>query len=266
MEFFSERNNLIDHKKNIYTTEFRRAIVNSFFNQYKTFQNKELLNGVQEVMDMFGIEQKPSLTDDATLLNDKNNILNYFKTCSWNYLFDFVEFVLALEDVRTKELTEKYNRIFRMHGCKYRLVNGRVVPLVNELEIKEISKALNTGIESVDAAYNEAISLLADRNEPDYNAVIAKASNALESMVLTIAEESSVNQNTLSRAINELENNGIVFDQDMKAIIKAVYNYACNAGIRHGGTEPISATEEDAILVMVICATTINYLNSQRFR
>ena len=83
-------------------------------------------------------------------------------------------------------MAEKYNRIFRLHGCKYRLVSGKAIPVVNDLEIKEISKAMHTGVDATDTAYSEAISLLSERTDPDYNAVIAKTSNALESMVLAI--------------------------------------------------------------------------------
>ena len=42
---------------------------------------------------------------------------------------------------------------------------------------------MNTGVDATDTAYSETISLLSERTDPDYNAVIAKTSNALESMV-----------------------------------------------------------------------------------
>lgn len=85
-------------------------------------------------------------------------------------------------------MAEKYNRIFRLRGCKYRLVSGKAIPVVNDLEIQEISKAMHTGVDATDTAYSEAISLLSERTDPDYNAVIAKTSNALESMVLAIGK------------------------------------------------------------------------------
>jgi len=70
--------------------------------------------------------------------------------------------MLTLDTDRADALTEKYNRIFRMYGCKYRLVSGKAIPVVNDLEIKEISKAMNTGVDATDTAYSEAISLLSD--------------------------------------------------------------------------------------------------------
>ena len=88
----------------------------------------------------------------------------------------------------------------------------------------------------------------------------------LESMVLEIAKDNEVKENTLGKAIEALESKGVVFDEDMKVLIKKVYSYACNAGIRHGGSNPTVATEDDAILILVITAAEINYLNALRLR
>ena len=264
-ELFSERNDFIEKmSNNEYSVEFRSAIVTSFFNQYHSLEEGELFYHLKDVMDLFGIEQKPQVHDDATLRFNKEATLNYFKSCSWNHLFDFIEYVLELDNNKAPDLSDKYNRIFRLHGCKYRLVNGKAIPIVNDLEINVISQALQTGIASVDASYREAIILLSEKIDPDYNAIIAKASNAIESMIITIAQDNSVKSETLGKAINQLKSKGVTFDQDMEEIIKKVYKYACNAGIRHGGAESVEATEEDALLIMVISAAVIKYLNSLR--
>lgn len=262
-DLFSERYGLINTNDD-YSSSFRSAIVTSFFNQYDSFEAGELLYFLREVMDLFGIEQKPQVNDMATLLSNKEQTLHYFKCCPWNHLFDFVEYVLTLDPQKADKLMDKYNNIFRMHGCKYRLVDGKAIPVVNDLEIQEITKALNTGVDATDNAYSEALSQLSNRVDPDYNAVVAKATNALESMVMAIAKDKEVKENTLGKAIDALESKGIVFDEDMKMLIKKVYAYACNAGIRHGGTNPTVATEDDAILVLVITAAEINYLNALR--
>ena len=264
-DLFSERNGLISSIANVYTAEFRSAIVTSFFNQYDTsLENNKLFGRLNDVMDLFGIEQKPQSNEGASLLENKRQTLLYFKSCEWNRLFDFIEYVLTVDKDIEDALIEKYNQIFRLHGCRYRLINGRVVPIVNELEIQQIKKAINTGVDGTDRAYNEALALFSNRTNPDYNAVIAKASNAFEAMVVYIARENGVSENTLGKAITELESNGVVFNDDMKAIIKKLYSYACNSGIRHGGTNPVIAKEEDAILVLVISAAAINYLNYYR--
>ena len=173
-----------------------------------------------------------------------------------------LEYVLILDPKRSKTLADKYNRIFRMHGCKYRLIDGKAVPIVDELEIQEISKALHTGVKATDTAYSEALALLSEKPDPDYNAVAAKASNALESMVLTIAKDNEISEETLGRALNALTRKGVSIDSRMMELIKTTYKYVCNSGIRHGGTDLVIATEEDAVFTLVICAAAINYLNT----
>ena len=84
-------------------------------------------------------------------------------------------------------------------------------------------------------------------------------------MILSIAEDNSVQDNTLGKALKKLEEKGIATDEDLNALIRKIYDYACNAGIRHGGTEPVTATEDEAIFVLVTCAATINYINMKYY-
>lgn len=65
-EFFSERNGLIGSMNNDYSPAFRSAIVTSFFNQYNSLEDK-LFCRLQDIMDLFGIEQQPQVRDKATL-------------------------------------------------------------------------------------------------------------------------------------------------------------------------------------------------------
>ena len=66
-EFFSERNGLIGSMNNDYSPAFRSAIVTSFFNQYNSLEAGELFGRLQDVMDLFGIEQQPQVHDKPTL-------------------------------------------------------------------------------------------------------------------------------------------------------------------------------------------------------
>ena len=71
-------------------------------------------------------------------------------------------------------------------------------------------------------------------------------------------------EETLGKALKNLKEKGFVLDEDMELILKSIYKYACNAGIRHGSADPVAATEEDAVFIMVISAAGINYLNALR--
>ena len=133
---------------------------------------------------------------------------------------------------------------------------------MTDLEMEEISKAMNTGIDSVDTAYNNALKLFSDKVTPDYKAVIAKASNALESMIIKIAKDNGSSEKTLGRALTDIKAKGVYIDTDMEELAKKIYKYVCSEGIRHGGATSIITTESDARLILVLSATLINYLNT----
>ena len=260
---FSERNNFISSiDNNEYNSGFRRAVITSFYNQYNPLENGELFGRLKNIMDFFGIEQSQELTDQMIFLHNKESTIRYFQNCPWNQLFDFAELALDSDESRKEKLAEKYNQLFRFNGCKYRIVNYKVIPVMSDIELEELKKASMTGIKEVDQAFNEAIDLLSNKVEPDYNAVIAKASNALEAMVLSVARNNSATADTLGRAITQMKNNGYDIDSDFEEVLRKTYKYACNAGIRHGGENPVSASEKDALFVLSVCASCINYMNS----
>jgi len=260
---FSERNNYISSiENNEYNNGFRRSVVTSFYNQYNSLENGELFGRLKNIMDLFEIEQSQELTDQMVLLHNKENTIQYFQSCPWNQLFDFAELAMESDDKRKEKLSDKYNRLFRFNGCKYRVVNYKVIPVMSDIEIEDLKKASMTGINEVDVAFNEALDLLSNKVDPDYNAVIAKASNALEAMVLCVARNNSATADTLGRAITQMKNNGYSIDSDFEEVLRKTYGYACNAGIRHGGENPVIASEKDALFILSICAASINYLNN----
>ena len=261
-EFFSERNGLTGNTSDEYSSTFRSAIVTVFFNQYHNNETGDLFYDLRDIMDLFGIVQRPCSDENKMLVDNKQETISYFCDCQWNQLFDFVEAAIRIRHDKADRLSEKYNQIFKYHGIHYRVVNNLVIPIFNEEEIKEIKKASHTGISAVDDAYSEAISLLAKKDDPDYNAVIAKASNALESMVLVIAENNDVHEETLGRALKQLKTKGVEIEEDLDTLLRNAYKYACNAGLRHGGSKSVKASENDAVFFLVIAAACINYLNA----
>ena len=259
---FSERNNYVNLiENNEYDSNFRRSVVTSYFNQYNSLENGKLFERLKNIMDLFGIKQSQDFNDKMVFVQNKENTLEYFQKCPWNKIFDFAEYAMESDDDRKDQLADKYNQLFRFNGCKYRVVNYKVIPVMSDIEIEELKRASMTGIEEVDSALNDALILLSDKVNPNYNAVIAKASNALESMVLYSTRDYCSNEKTLSKALNKAIESGYVINDNFKEIIKKTYNYACNPGIRHGGENSIQATEEDAFFVLSICSACINYLN-----
>ena len=266
MDLFSNRNKLIDiNNSDDYNESFRIAIVNSFFDQYTSLEKSKLFYSLKEIMNVLGIEQTPSFNDEKMLLDNKEETIDYIKHCEWNRMFDFVELSLEVDETIRDNLSKKYNKVFAVHGCKYRIVEYKVLPIISEIEINEIKNSAHSALQPIDDSITGAVELMSNREVPDYNAVIAKASNALESMILIIAEQNSIKEETLGKAITNMKKKGVQFDIDLEEIIRKIYKYACNSGIRHGGTEQIKATEPEAIFVLTLCSSTINYLKRRYF-
>lgn len=263
MNYYSIQNNMIEASiNNINKKEFRIAILTAFYNIDR--QDNEIYFDIKEILSLFGIECSNELIQKLELSENKQKLLEYIKTCPYNRFFDFINITLQNPkfkiDITT--LINDYTNIFRFYNCAVNIVNNCIIFNNNEIELQMINKAMQTGISNIDDTFNMAISMFS--KSTDYNSVISKASNALESMILVIADEHNITQNTLGQAIKNLEDNGILFDEDMKNIIKSVYKYACNAGIRHGGVTPINASKNDAQYILTICSVCINYLNTLR--
>lgn len=266
-EIFSERNGFVSQNDNDeISLDIRQSISDTFENLFGS-SITNLKRAQQDIMPVFGVPQDTTNSSDLfATQNNTANISKYLSKCPWYKVYDFVEYTLDLLDENgIRYMTGRFNLIFRLNGMRYRIVNSHIIPVTNEIEINEMKRAMQTGIAAVDTAYNEAVGLFSKKECPDYNAVIAKASNALESMVITIARDNDVNNsNTLGKALSQLEDKGVIIDEDMDTLLRKIYGYVCNAGVRHGGDnkDTIIATENDAILLLVLCAACINYINN----
>lgn len=245
-------------------SELRTSINQVFYNMYVEAPDKHL-RMQREIMSFFGIEQENTPTVKAIIIkNNADKLRAFLASCEWYQVYDFIEYIFAYccdDDFDCLDLKEQINEILKYQGYRYRIEGGKVIPVVNDEELTEIHKAMNTGIESVDKSYHEAVKLLSEKMNPDYNAVISKASNALEAMVVTIANQEGYAEDTLGRAISKLESNRIIIDERLVNVSKDIYKYACNSGIRHGGVDSTVASENDAVYILVLCAACINYLN-----
>lgn len=113
-------------------------------------------------------------------------IRGHFFQCSWNEVYDFVEFI-ANNPING---FEPYNAIFK-NSCNsvlerelsgYRFVGNVITEVTDEEEIAEIEEAQgSTGsLKPVSVHISRALGLLADRNAPDYPNSIKEAISAVE--------------------------------------------------------------------------------------
>ena len=257
---FSEQNNLINNDN--YSENFRVSIFQTFLDSFSTESQK--IAALKNVMNFFGLQQYTSLTHLDDLNKNISICIDYFKCCDYNKLFDFIHFILQTPELNiNKKIIRQYNELFRYYWYNYIIIDNCVIPMLAQQEVDMINNALNTNYESVNNTYSEAVDFLSNK---DYNNAVLKVANSLEAMLNVILQSKGLNhKNTtkpLGDAIKILKKSGIVFDAQIENIISNCYYYACKPGIRHGGVNNIEVSANDALYIVTLGATLINYLKN----
>ncbi|NHZ86014.1 MAG: hypothetical protein GWP19_09050 [Planctomycetia bacterium] len=182
-----------------------------------------------------------------------------FLKFDWLEVFDFIENVFEINNFKgAKELENNLNQVFLDDNSAYRIVNYVIVEITSKEEIIEIQEALETGFEGVKIHLSQAISILSNRDKPDYRNVIKESISAVESICQVITGDKKA---TLGKALNKIEKDYKIHN-DLKDGFKKIYWYTSDSdGIRHSLTEePKNLTLTDAKFMLIACSAFVNYL------
>ena len=155
------------------------------------------------------------------------------------------------------------NSAFERLNFAYRIINDAIVEITSEQEIKTIEIAIDNSARNVKMHLNRALELYAQRPNSDYRNSIKESISAVEAFC-----REKTGENTLGKALNKLEKNGIVFPDVLKTAFEKLYAYTNqpDAGIRHAlmdDTGVYTPKAEEAIFMLVSCSAFINYLNKK---
>lgn len=124
-------------------------------------------------------------------------IRSFFSVSEWYRVYDFLEFTSKvgcrlLGDDKIAQFEKKCNQILEEEFSGYRFVNGKITPITNELEIKEIEKSISqtkqyTSLKGANIHLSAALSKMADRKLPDYRNSIKESISAVEATANAIA-------------------------------------------------------------------------------
>ena len=142
------------------------------------------------------------------LFHDENNALGrirkYFFSAEWFEIYDFIEFVAEYGPKERKDdFIVACNSFLERENSGYRFVNGKIVGISSSDEVSEIESAISssTPYYGVKQHLSSAISLLSDRQNPDYRNSIKESISAVESLCKSISGNDSA---TLGAALKEL--------------------------------------------------------------
>ena len=199
----------------------------------------------------------------------QSEIRNYFFSCEWYNLYDFIEFNIDIVDEKTfrqsinkKKLFENFNDILEREFAGYRFIEQKLSPITNTTEIKEIEESLSitesfTSLKSCNTHLKSALAKLSDRLNPDYRNSIKESISALESLTKIISKNS---KDSLGASLDKIKGK-LKIHSALERGFKQIYGYTSDTdGIRHALTEETNCDFEEAKFMIVSCSAFINYL------
>lgn len=156
---------------------------------------------------------------------------------------------------------QELNALFEEEFVGYRMIAHKITPITNEVEINEIKTSLDIEFEGCKSHIKKGLSLLSDREKPDYKNSIKESISAVESICQIICKDDKA---TLGKALNKLEESGIKLHKSLKEAFSKLYGYTSDeGGIRHAeGLFESNVSFEDAKFMLVTCCAFVNYLIS----
>lgn len=160
---------------------------------------------------------------------------------------------------------KELNDLFKEEFVGYRIVDGEITPITDEVELKEIATSLDMKFEGCKSHIKKGLHLLSDRENPDYKNSIKESISAVESICQIICKDDKA---TLGDALNKLEKNGIVLHKALKEAFKKLYGYTSDeGGIRHAeGMFESDVSFEEAKYFLVSCCSFVNYLIAESIK
>jgi hypothetical protein len=202
-----------------------------------------------------------TLDNDYRVTYEK--IRNYFFSCEWYKVYDFIEFVAQNYPEEKEKVNEAFirvcNEILKRELSAYRFVDGKITQMTSEEEISEIEEALAIpdALKNVKIHLETALDLMNDRKSPDYRNSIKESISAVEGICGLIAKNPKA---TLGQALKEVEKK-VSLHSAIKNAFSNLYGYTSSAaGIRHALRDETNLSFEDAKFMLVLCAAFVNYL------
>jgi len=208
-----------------------------------------------------------SLPDSDYRCYQHVNAFYFSGIADWWIFYDFIEVAfstyhssIAKRDSTTlRQFSADINKVLELEASAYRLIDGRIVPISNPVEVSAIEDAANCALPGASAHITSALRCLAIMPNPDYRNTIKESISAVESACKVL---SGTTTGGLDDALHVLDQKSPLHGA-LKAAFRSLYGYTSDEkGIRHAllddSTTPVGYTE--AKFMLVACSAFVNYL------
>ncbi len=200
----------------------------------------------------------PTDSMPITINSAHDQLRKYFFECPWNETYDFLEFTLAYCPAECDDQFRSFcNAILERENSGYRFVQNAITEITSAAEIAGIEEALTTPVRGAQQHLAAALTLLADRKNPDYRNSIKESISAVESISRAVTGDSKA---TLGAALNILQPR-IQMHDAMKKAFSVLYGYTSDeGGIRHAMMEKPSLSFSDAKFMLLACSGFVTFV------
>lgn len=263
---FSERIGITPVRTTLQLGSMDEALKNSLWNVlvekiFEPYRKSSWAKGDSLVDSIWGDHLKRKLDVRGMYSHEVvTSIRSHFDACSWNKVYELIEFLVQLEEARFRPA---FNRILARELSGYRFVGKKLVPIVAEVEIAAIETALVQAdkYRPVNVHLSSALEKLADRESPDYRNSIKESISAVEAMCRIVTGDDKA---TLGQAVKKLEDSGVKLHTAFREALSKMYGYTSDAeGIRHALLEESTLDADDARFMLVSCSAFVNYLKAK---
>lgn len=188
-----------------------------------------------------------------------DQIQEKFYKLEWNKVYDFLEFLISFTayDQNKNNFIGKLNQVFVDERVPYKIIDGLVVPLVSEIEVAEVEKAIASKYAVASGHILKALELYRKRPTADYENSIKESISAIEALVRIILNKPSATLGQLADQLN--------IHQSFREAIKKLYGWTSDeGGIRHSdNNKKLNVDEKEARYMLVQCSALVNYIISK---
>lgn len=183
-------------------------------------------------------------------------IRDFFFSCEWFEVYDFVEFVASAypDERRSLKFQDAVNEVLEKYCSAWRFVAGEIARVTTEVEIEAIEAVPESPAR---LHIGRALELFSDRDNPDYRNSVKESISAVEAAARQVTGNEKA---TLGDAIRVLEKSQGLHPAMAKALAK-LYGYTSDqGGIRHALLEEDQVTLQEARFMLVACSAFVSFL------
>lgn len=200
------------------------------------------------------LDDLPSIKDWAV-----RNLRTYFDDCEWYEVYDFLE--VTLNYFECKILVHIINNVLARELSGFRFIGGVFTNITTEQEVEMLAKETDDkNFPAVSSHLKRALTLMSNREHPDYRNSIKESISAVESLAKIIT---NMPKATLGDALKTLERSNQIHSALKDSFLK-LYGYTSDeGGIRHAMLDEPNLTVDDAKFFLLSCTSFTNYLKSK---